>query len=133
MLTPDRLSTWTGRGWYVSGSKAYFTGIATDWANVTSVLVTYVPFPADFAAETDAVTLFPAALNCFIDGLVLQFALRLNGMPTNPEDAAGSAPIRVDVNAFQKSYDDSLAQMLSQLGQQRRQSRLTIRNGADFT
>lgn len=132
MTVPGRLATTDDVGWYVQGANAYFTGVASQWSNIGSVIVTYVPLPVDVVAETDVLAIPGDGKGAFKARLAYAFALRVNGMPASTEEPDMTQVIQLDVSAFASEADKAEAAWLAQASDQRRRAHLTIRNGADL-
>lgn len=132
MIPQSRLADRFDVGWYIQGSNAYFTGVASQWSGIQSVIMTYVPYVVDLAAETDVLALPDDAQGAFKARLAYAFALRCNGMPASTEQPDLSQVIQLDVSAFGSEAEKAEASWLAQASDQRRKARLTIRNGADF-
>jgi hypothetical protein len=129
-ITPDETREYEGDlAWFTQGGSAYFTGYASDWTAVQSVIVTYVPYVSDLATEADALVLPDDAKWAFTQRLAYAFALRVNGMPMSTEQP-GSTPIQLDINAFSAEAAKAESAWLAQITDQRRaMSRHPIREG----
>jgi len=127
-ITPDETREYeSDRAWFTVGGQAYFTGYATDWTDVSSVIVTYIPAVTELATESDLLVLPDDAKWALTARLAYSFALRVNGMPMATE-APGSAPIQLDISAFSAAAGAAESAWLAQLTDQRRKmSRTPIR------
>ncbi len=132
LITADHLSDWSGQGYWLQGSAAYFTGTTADWSNAQSVIVTYIPSPVDFTANTDLIALPDHAKGAFAARLAFAYAMRVNGMPASTDQPVAVDIVKVDVSMYAQLATKAEQEWLALLSDQRRKSRLTIPNGADF-
>ena len=87
------------RGAYLTGTSLNFTGRPEDWGTIAGVVVCYVPQIADFAAESDSLSVPDDAKDAVAADLALRFARRVNGMPIDGEDPEHGV-IQLDMDAF---------------------------------
>lgn len=120
-----------GTACYLEGRAVWLTGTDSDWNDVASLVVWYVPAVPDMATESDLVTLPDDAKQAFVLALAARFALRVNGFPIDDERPDRGA-ISIDVGSFQALAQQAETTWLREIGLQRMRARAQIR-GQEIT
>lgn len=95
----------------VTGQTVTWQGSAAHWSDVASVILHYVPEPADLLALTDAFTLPDSARPACVAHAALMAGARVSALPGMPA---------VDVTALAQTAAEAEAQWLTSMGAMQR-------------